>query len=191
MSAVFIAGICSVAIADASPHNIGDRVEAEWKHGLWYTAKIIEVNAGQYKVRYESDGVIQEVTPDRLRPVGGSGSVPGSGLNPANGKIPIMSNGFPVIPGTAWKIDWGIQGANVQAFLFCESGRWEVVSPMLTSGAVTLMGTYKLQENILVTENSNGREVTKYRMAWKEGVLDLDSGKSVMHLHYNGTTACK
>lgn len=191
VSAVIIACTGSMTIAHASSHKIGDRVEAEWKRGLWYTAKIIEVNAGQYKVRYDSDGIIQDVTSDRLRQIGGSGLTPGTGLNAANGKVPITANGFPVIPGTAWKIDWGIRGGNAQVFLFCKSGRWEVVSPMLSSGAVTLMGTYKLNESNLVTENSNGREVTNYRMAWKASVLELDSGKSKMRLHYNGTTACK
>ena len=102
-----------------------------------------------------------------------------------------MANGFPVIPGTAWKIDWGIRGGNVQVFLFCKSGRWEVVSPMRSSGAVTLMGTYELKGNRLVTQNMNGREVTNYQMAWKDSVLELNSGKSVMRLHYNGATACK
>lgn len=191
VSAAIIVCVSSITIAHASSHKIGDRVEAEWKRGLWYTAKIIEVNAGQYKVRYESDGIIQDVTSDRIRQIGGSGLTPGPSLSIANGKVPVISNGFPVIPGTAWKIDWGIRGGNAPVFLFCKSGRWEVVSPMLSSGAVSLMGTYKLQENNLVTENSNGREVTNYRMNWKTSVLELDSGKSVMRLHYNGTTTCK
>jgi len=180
-----------MTIAHASTPQIGDRVEAEWKRGLWYTAKIIEINAGQYKVRYESDGIIQDLTSDKLRQIGGSGSTAGASPGPANGKVPITVNGFPVIPGTAWKIDFGIRGGNAQVFLFCKSGRWEVVSPMLSSGAVTLMGNYKLKGNDLVTENTNGREVTNYRMAWKENVLELDSGKSIMRLHYNGTTACR
>lgn len=182
---------CLLTLAHASPNQVGDRVEAEWKKGLWYPARIIEVNAGQYKVRYESDGVIQSVPPDRLRPVGGSGPASGSNVRPAQGTPPPMANGLPVIPGTAWKIDWGIRGGNVQVFLFCKSGRWEVVSPMRSSGAVTLMGTYELKGNRLVTQNMNGREVTNYRMAWKDSVLELNSGKSVMRLHYNGATACK
>lgn len=191
VSAVAIACLNSMTIAHAATPKIGDRVEAEWKRGLWYTAKIIEINAGQYKVRYESDGIIQDLTSDKLRQIGGSGSTPVASPGPANGKVPITTNGFPVIPGTAWKIDFGIRGGNAQVFLFCKSGRWEVVSPMLSSGAVTLMGNYKLKGNDLVTENANGREVTNYRMAWKENVLELDSGKSMMRLHYNGTTACR
>ncbi len=191
--AVAVIGLLAsfAAIAQTASPQVGDRVEAEWKKGQWYTAKILEINAGQYKVRYESDGVIQSVPPDRLRPVGGSGSAPGSAVGPAHGTPPPMANGFPVIPGTAWKIDWGIRGGNVQVFLFCKSGRWEVVSPMRSSGALTLMGTYALKGNRLVTKNMNGREETNYQMAWKDSVLALDSGKSVMRLHYNGTTACK
>ncbi len=189
--AVIIACVSSMAIAHAASPQVGDRVEAEWKRGLWYTAKIIEINAGQYKVRYESDGIIQDVTSDRLRRNGASGSTPATSPSVTNGKVPVLTNGFPIIPGTAWKIDWGIRGGNVQVFLFCKSGRWEVVSPMLSSGAVTLMGTYKLQGHDLVTQNENGREVTSYRMAWNANVLELDSGKSRMRLHYNGTTECR
>ena len=192
ISAAVLAVASFTALAQASPHKVGDRVEGEWKSGLWFTAKIIEADGGQYKVRYDSDGVIQSLPSARLRPVGG-GARPASPprQNAADVKVPVLADGFPVIPGTAWKIDWGIRGGNVQVFLFCESGRWEVVSPMLTAGAVTLMGTYKLQGNKLTTKNSNGREVTDYRMSWKSSVLDLDSGKTVMHLHYRGTTACK
>lgn len=178
-------------LAHASSNQVGDRVEAEWKKGLWYTAKIIEIKNGQYKVRYESDGVIQSVPPDRIRQTAGGGSTPNTKLRPADGALPNIANGFPVIPGTAWKIDWGIRGGNVQVFLFCKSGRWEVVSPMRSSGAVSLMGTYELKGNRLVTQNLNGREVTNYQMTWKEGVLELNSGKRVMRLHYNATTACK
>ncbi len=191
VSAVAIGCIGALTVAHAASPQIGDRVEAEWKRGLWYTAKIIEINAGQYKVRYESDGIIQDVTSDRLRQIGGSGPVPATRPSPAEGKVPLLANGFPVIPGTAWKIDWGIRGGNVQVFLFCTSGRWEVVSPILSSGAVSLMGKYTVKGHDLVTENLQGREVTKYRMAWKESVLELDSGKSNMRLHYNGTSACK
>lgn len=188
---IIFSASCFLTLAHASSNQVGDRVEAEWKKGLWYTAKIIEINAGQYKVRYESDGVIQSVPPDRLRPVGGSRPAPGSNVKAVQGTPPPMASGFPVIPGTAWKIDWGIRGGNVQVFLFCKSGRWEVVSPMRSSGAVTLMGTYELKGNRLVTQNMNGREVTNYQMAWKDSVLELNSGKSVMRLHYNGATACK
>lgn len=188
---IIFSASCLVTLAHASSNKVGDRVEAEWKKGLWYSAKIIEINAGQYKVRYESDGVIQSVTPDRLRQIAGSGSVPAPHQSLANAQAPVIANGLPMIAGTAWKIDWGIRGGNVQVFLFCKSGRWEVVSPMLSSGAVSLMGTYDLNGNSLVTKNLNGREVTNYRMTWKESVLELDSGKSVMRLHYNGTSACK
>ena len=190
--AAVLAAASFTALAQALPHKVGDRVEGEWKSGLWFTAKIIEADGGQYKVRYDSDGVIQSLPSARLRPVGGGArSAPAASQNAAAGKAPVLADGFPVIPGTAWKIDWGIRGGNVQVFLFCESGRWEVVSPMLTAGALTLMGTYKLQGNKLTTKNTNGREVTDYRMSWKSSVLDLDSGKTVMHLHYRGTTACK
>ena len=187
---IFIAS-CFMTLAHASSVQVGDRVEAEWKKGLWYSAKIIEVNAEQYKVRYESDGVIQSVTPERIRPIVGNGPAPGSNQSPANVQTPVIANGFPTIAGTAWKIDWGIRGGNVQVFLFCKSGRWEVVSPTRSSGSVSLMGTYDLNRNSLVTRNLNGGEVTNYRMTWKEKVLELDSGKSVMRLHYNGISACK
>lgn len=188
---IIVSATCFLTLAQASSNQVGDRVEAEWKKGLWYTAKILEINGGQYRVRYESDGVIQSVPSDRLRPVGGRGPGPGANVNPAQGTPPPMASGFPVIPGTAWKIDWGIRGGNVQVFLFCKSGRWEVVSPMRSSGAVSLMGTYAHQGKKLVTQNMSGREVTNYQMTWRENVLELDSGKSIVRLHYNGATACK
>jgi hypothetical protein len=177
--------------AQASSNKVGDRVEAEWKKGLWYTARIMEVNGEQYKVRYESDGVVQTVTPDRLRQMAQRGLTTSPAPSLASGKVPVIAHGFPVMAGTAWKIDWGIRGSNVQVFLFCKSGRWEVVSPMRSSGAVSLMGNYEVQGSRLVTRNLNGREVTTYRMSWKDGVLELDSGKSQMRLHYNTTTDCK
>lgn len=187
----FLAGSGLVAIAQTPPNKIGDRVEAEWRSGRWYTATILDIKAGKYKIRYELDGVIQSVAANKLRPIGGGKSMQAEKPGAASSKKPNMANGLPVIPGTAWKIDWGIKGGNTQVFLFCNTEKWEVVSPMLSSGAVSLMGTYKLKGNNLVTKNSKGKEKTTYRMVWKADVLELDSGKTVMRLHYNGATACK
>ena len=61
LSAAVLAVASFTALAQASPHKVGDRVEGEWKSGLWYTAKIIEVDGGQYKVRYDSDGIVQSL----------------------------------------------------------------------------------------------------------------------------------
>lgn len=100
-----------------------------------------------------------------------------------------MAGGFPVIPGSAWRIDWGKRGANVQVFLFCKTGRWEVVSPMLLAGAVTMMGTYRVRGSNVVTKGDDG-SISNYRMTWKGDALDMNDGRTIMRPLYKGTTQC-
>ncbi|MGI8639733.1 MAG: hypothetical protein ACR2MG_07240 [Pyrinomonadaceae bacterium] len=105
---------------------------------------------------------------------------------------------FPVIPGTAWKIDAG-PGRNVQVFLFCKSGRWEVVSSQLLKqkdlsiegGAVTLMGTYTVKGDTITAKMDNG-PTDNYKMRWNDSILELDDGKgTIMRLYDKVETECK
>jgi len=187
---------CALAFAASSPapaqgavYKVGDLIEAEWRSGRWYEAQIIELNAGQYKVRYTLDGVTASVTADKLRPVGGGANARAKGSNIIAVRPPPMAGGFPVIPGSAWKIDWGKRGANVQVFLFCKTGRWEVVSPMLLAGAATIMGTYRVRGSNVVTKGDDG-SISNYTMTWKGDALEMNDGRTIMRLVYNGIAQC-
>ncbi len=166
----------------------GDQIEAEWRSGRWYKAQILELKNGQYKIRYELDGVIDSVTIDKLRPIGATS--PANTQNNTKNLTPKMAGGFPAIPGTAWKIDYG-KGVTGYVFLFCKSARWEVISPQLLNGAVTLMGTFRVQGSNLISKDGNGGQVTTFKMAWKGDVLELNDGKVILKLHYIGETECK
>ena len=66
--------------------KVGDLIEANWKGDRWYSAKIIEVTGGQYKIRYELDGVIDTVTMSKLRSFGDTAPAnnPAKQNNPGN-----------------------------------------------------------------------------------------------------------
>jgi len=123
--------------------------------------------------------------------------VPAAGPQPTAtpAKAPIQKlklvGGLPVLAGTAWKIDWGIKGGNVQRFLFCTTGRWEVVSSQLLDGALTMMGTYRVQGKSLLAKDANDGKTTNYKMSWKGGMLELDTGKSKMKLYEPVKTLCR
>ena len=104
---------------------------------------------------------------------------------------PKLVGGLPVLAGTAWKIDWGIKGSNVQNFLFCTTGRWEVVSSQLLNGALTMMGTYRVQGKSLLARDANDGKTTTYKMTWKGGMLELNDGKSKMKLYEPVKTLCR
>jgi hypothetical protein len=179
-AAVMIAAGNVFAAAQTS-YKVGDRVEAEWRAGRWYAAKIIEAAGGRYKVRYELDGVIDTVTIERLRPVAAAS-------NSAAG-APKMAGALPSLRGTSWKIDFG-KGVTGTVFLFCKTGgRWEIVPQR--AGSIGAVGrSYTVSGTTLTTVNADDGKVEKWKMTWKDGVLELFDGKARLKLHYNGETSC-
>ena len=65
---LILPSVSLVGSAQASPRKVGDRVEAEWKSGLWYTARIIAIDSWQFKVRYESNGIMQDLMLNVTKP---------------------------------------------------------------------------------------------------------------------------
>ena len=101
---------------------------------------------------------------------------------------PKMAGAFPALPGTTWRIDFG-RGVTGTAFLFCKSGRWEIVPSR--AGSIGAVGkTHKVSGDILTTVNADDGQVEKFKMAWKENVLELNDGKTVLRLYYSGETQC-
>jgi|CXWL01.1.fsa_nt_gi hypothetical protein len=101
-----------------------------------------------------------------------------------------MSAGIPPIPGTAWKMDFGIKRGNVQRILFCKSGRWEVVSSqLLTGGAVSLMGRYSVSGSTLALTGDG--KTTNYRISRNDVGLLLSGGSQDMRLYEPVPTECK
>jgi hypothetical protein len=176
----------NLAVLAQTSYKVGDRVDAEWRPGRWYTAKIIAVKDGNYTVRYELDGVVSTVPIERLRPVGGTAANTAAG--PAKG-TPKIAGAFPSLRGTAWKIDFG-SGVTGTVFLFCKTGgRWEIVPQR--AGSIGAVGrSYTVSGSTLTTVNADDGKVEKWKMNWKDGVLDLFDGKARLKLHYNGETGC-
>ena len=95
---------------------------------------------------------------------------------------------LPSLPGTAWKIDFG-EGVTGTVFLFCKSGRWEIVPGRI--GSIGAVGkSYSVSGSTLTTVNADDGKVEKYKMTWKDNVLELNDGKVTLRLHYNGETQC-
>jgi hypothetical protein len=102
---------------------------------------------------------------------------------------PEMPAALPSLPGTAWKIDFG-KGVTGTVFLFCKSGRWEIVPAR--AGSIGAVGrSYNVSGNILTTVNADDGMVQEWQMAEDDGVLELFDGKVTLRLHYNGETQCK
>ena len=92
--------------------------------------------------------------------------------------------------GTAWKIE-SRGSIGVQVFLFCNSGRWEIVGSQLFNGGVSPVGTYTQWGSRLTTRNQDDGMVTNWSLAWPGGDrLDLNDGRVTLRLRYNGRASC-
>jgi hypothetical protein len=92
------------------------------------------------------------------------------------------------LAGTAWKIDFG-RGVTGTVFLFCKSGRWEIVPAR--AGSIGAVGrSYKTAGSVLTTVNADDGKVEKWKMTWAGDVLIIDDGAQPLRLNYNGRTQC-
>lgn len=117
----------------------------------------------------------------------------------SGGDSPIGGN-LPVIAGTAWKIDWKRSGP-VQTYLFCKSGRWEVISsqflkqkdiPGSAGGGVVLAGTYTVKGDTIISRGENEKRDDIYKMSWDGSRLKLDNGSgTILELYEPSKTECK
>jgi len=112
------------------------------------------------------------------------------------------SSNLPVIAGTAWKIDPKIKGGSpVQTYLFCKSGRWEVISSRFlghtdipgsrTGGGITFAGTYTVKGDTLISKMDNEQKTDIYKMSWDGSRLKLDDGQVILELYEPITTECQ
>lgn len=108
---------------------------------------------------------------------------------------------LPVIVGTGWKIDPKIPNANVQTYLFCKSGRWEVISSRIlghqdipghrTGGGLVFGGTYVVKGDTIISRGENEPRDDIYKMSWDGSRLKLDDGKGVVELYDPQPTDCQ
>ena len=56
------------ASAQDANYKVGDQVEVEYASGHWYKAHILELKDGQYKIRYDMDGMEYNVAINKMRP---------------------------------------------------------------------------------------------------------------------------
>lgn len=174
--------------APNAKRSVGDRLEAQTYAGNWLPARIVAVDGEFFTVRYDNHDSTHDETVDavRLRTTGTAAPA-----KTAEAQVPPlqMNGGIPALPGTAWKMDFGVKGGNVQRILFCRSGRFEVVSSQLLSGAVSLMGTYKVSGATLAL-TGDGR-TTNYKISGSADSLLLSGGKQDMRLYEPVPTQCK
>lgn len=173
--------------APGDRRRIGDRLEAQTYAGNWLPAQIVAALGDFFTVRFDNYDSTHDETVDavRLRTTGTGASAQTVPLT-----IPLtipMSGGIPAIPGTAWKMDFGIKHGNVQRILFCKSGRWEVVSSQL--GSVALMGRYRVSGSTLALTGDG--KTTNYRISKSDVGLLLTGGSQDMRLYEPVSTECK
>jgi len=116
-----------------------------------------------------------------------------------NGETRTGSN-LPVLSGTAWKIDWKRSGS-VQAYLFCKSGRWEVIPyqflkhkdiPGSAGGSVVFSGTYTVKGDTIISRMENQPAPDIYKMSWDGSRLKLDDGSgTILELYDSQPTDCQ
>lgn len=172
--------------APADKRRVGDRLEAQDYAGNWLPAQIVAAEGAFFTVRFDNYDRTHDETVDAVR-LRTTGSAPPVNAIPT--PLPL-AGGIPALPGTAWKMDFGIKGGNVQRILFCGSGRWEIVSSqLLNGGAVSPMGRYTVSGGTLAL-TGDGR-TTNYAISRSEAGLLLTGGRQNMRLYEPVPTACK
>ena len=175
--------------APKDQRRVGERLEAQDYAGNWLPAQIVARDGEFFTVRFDNHDRTHDETVDAVR-LRAKGSVPPP---PAQAPpTPIAMNGgeIPALPGTAWKMDFGIKGGNVQRILFCKSGRWEVVSSqLLNGGAVSLMGRYTVSGGTLALTGDG--KTTNYAISRSDVGLLLTGGRQNMRLYEPVPTACR
>lgn len=180
------------AVKPSGRFKVGDTVEAQSWAGTWRSAKVTAIEGAFYKVRFDGyDGTHDELVADeRIRKPGGGTPAAAApvGANTTQQMTPKMAGALPSLRGTAWKIDFG-KGMTGTLFLFCKSGRWEIVPQR--AGSIGAVGrSYSVSGSTLTTVNADDGKVEKWKMSMKGGVLELFDGKVTLRLHYNGETTC-
>jgi hypothetical protein len=185
----------------------GDRVECDKAQiGVWEKGTVVpflptdrDISSGRY-YRVKLDGYTlypagHECMAHFVRPVAGRGpNITGGdgvqGPRDAERRSPPDSVGPAprVLPGTAWKIDFG-RGPTGAVFLFCRTGTWQNV---LAGGRIGAVGrSYSVSGTTLTTVNADDGMTRRWRMTWQGDVLEIFDGKEALKLHYNGETQCK
>lgn len=110
------------------------------------------------------------------------------------------SGDLPQIVGTAWKIDPKIENTNVQTYLFCKSGKWQVIPyqflkyqdiPGSEGGSVVFSGTYTVQGDTIISRMDNETAPDIYKMSWDGTRLKLNDGKGIVELYDPQPTDCE
>lgn len=115
-------------------------------------------------------------TPENTRP------------SPTPRPAPQLAGSSRSLPGTAWKIDFG-RGVTGTVFLFCRSGRWEIVPQR--AGTIGAVGkSFAVSGSTLTTVNADDGMVQKWTMTWRGAALELFDGSVTLRLHYNGENRC-
>ena len=102
---------------------------------------------------------------------------------------PPMAGALPALVGTAWTIETTGTG-NVATFLFCKNGTYEIISPELLAGAVSLIGTYKVEGSSVSLKSLDDGKVESFKMTWKSDVLELQDGETILRLRYHTAAKC-
>ena len=185
MKNIFLIFVLSGLTFCCIAQKVGDVVTAKDNYNLWLPATILEVGAGRYKVHYNDYSSKWDAWVDVswIRSGSRKAIIPTTTTTTTSTNTPTMTGGLPNIPGTAWKIIMYNDSRPVSVYLFCPNGKYEIVPS--SAGSFVFMGTYKVQGSRLITRAEDGA-VTTYTLSWKNGFLELNDGKIVLRLKYNG-----
>ena len=72
-ASILVIGLAILGRVVAADYAVGAKIEVQWAgDNKWYKAEILEFTEGQYKVRYEADGIIAYYKPERMRSLPGA-----------------------------------------------------------------------------------------------------------------------
>lgn len=157
---------------EAQSFKVGDKVEA-LDNGKWYNATLLEQKENGWLVHWEGFSS----TYDAIVPVSLIRKKTGAANNEAAGTPPVLSKGFPVLPGTHWAIksmtrkdsptkDYGV----LPTMDFCKSGMWTLGRYAGTNEG----GSYTITGNRILFKYEDGSLWGNYQMTYNAATQKLE-----------------
>lgn len=116
---------------------------------------------------------------------------------PEGNRPPFRPDGLPDLTGTGWLMVSAHSkgspprrsGGVVAQWVFCRSGKWDVVRYQLAAGQI---GTWAVRGDVLKTRNNQDGLEGHFSMRWlaDPGILELEEKSTLIHLKYKGASSC-
>ncbi len=187
--------------------TVNSKVSMVGTDGKNYTGVITAIQADKYNVKYDGINFSAWLTANQFTVASAANAVQNRVVtnrgvsrfdvkltDAQNAAIPEVKAGLPVLSGTYWAvISIYEKGTTPKTqfrpsnYLFCKNGNWEH-----QTGTLYLGGKYKVNGNVLTTDDGAGTKPSTWKITWDGSVkeMEMQQGTLIFVLRYLGKPTC-